>query len=252
MRLTATTWMFFAAVAFVAAPAAADWKEGDSFKIHFPQLPDPYGWDVNASFPMVTLADDFRCTETGPITDIHFWGSWKDDILGQLAKVHLSIHADDRTGPFSKPGELLWSWDGEPTAIRPVDPPSMQGWLDPATGQVMPQNHQRYFQYNITKIPRPFVQKEGELYWLDISATPVNGTWGWKTSRSPHYEDSAVWAPLDPAFPGFNWQELRGPTGLPLDLAFVITSVPEPSSLILVGLGAAGLFGLAILGRRRK
>jgi hypothetical protein len=50
-------------------------------KMHYPQLPDPGGWDVNAtgnvSLPnSIMLADDFRCTETGYIDDMHFWGSW--------------------------------------------------------------------------------------------------------------------------------------------------------------------------------
>ena len=52
------------------------------------QLPDlsPTGMDVDATWhpetpepPPLILADDFLCTETGFITDIHIWGSWIND-----------------------------------------------------------------------------------------------------------------------------------------------------------------------------
>ena len=79
---------FFAmvCVALYAAPARADWQPGDGHKMHFPQLPDEDGWDVNATMG-VCLADDWMCSETGPVEDIHFWGSWKhgdDGILTGL------------------------------------------------------------------------------------------------------------------------------------------------------------------------
>ena len=60
---------------FLAAPTVADWKPEDGHKMHFPQLPDEDGWDVNATWPKV-LADDWTCSETGWVKDIHFWGSW--------------------------------------------------------------------------------------------------------------------------------------------------------------------------------
>ena len=66
---------------FAVAPTVlADWNEGDSYKMHYPQLPDPCGWDVCLEDQW--LADDFTCTESGAITDIHFWISWLDDVEG--------------------------------------------------------------------------------------------------------------------------------------------------------------------------
>ena len=62
--------------AFLVAPVLADWDPGDGHKMHFPQLPDEEGWDVNATFPKV-LADDWTCSGTGWVEDIHFWGSWR-------------------------------------------------------------------------------------------------------------------------------------------------------------------------------
>jgi hypothetical protein len=51
--------------------------------MHFPQLPDSTGWDVKASGG-ICLADDWQCSETGYVGDIHFWGSWKNGIVGQF------------------------------------------------------------------------------------------------------------------------------------------------------------------------
>src|SRR2546423_5835293 len=50
------------------------------------QYPDRAGLDVLAAQPPagaagqpLILASDFRCTQTGPITDIHLWASWLGD-----------------------------------------------------------------------------------------------------------------------------------------------------------------------------
>src|SRR5262249_27780507 len=52
-----------------------------NYKMHFPQYPDPTGADLAFSFPRVA-ADDWRCTCSGSIADVHFWfsalGDWFD------------------------------------------------------------------------------------------------------------------------------------------------------------------------------
>lgn len=236
-------------IALLASPCLADWDPGDSHKMHYPQLPDPNGWDVRGD--MTTLADDFLCTGTGPITDVHFWGSWLGNLEGQIQNIHLSIHADipadlSPTG-YSMPETFpLWEYDVfDDFGIRPVDPPSLQGWYDPLSGEFIEQDHDAYYQYNIY-IPEPlaFHQQEGTIYWLDVRVDlPAGGTineWGWKTSMSPHFNDDAVY--WDPT--ASMWQELRDPiTQESLDLAFVIT--PEPASISLLLLG-----GLVLLRRR--
>ncbi len=55
----------------------------DGHKMHFPQLPDEDGWDVNATQPQV-LADDWTCSQTGWVKDIHFWGSWQGGDAGLI------------------------------------------------------------------------------------------------------------------------------------------------------------------------
>jgi len=249
------TARFLAASALIALwtlcpPAAGDWDPGDPHKMHFPQLPDPEGWDVDFTYPQF-LADDWLCTETGPVTDVHFWFSFEQDIVVPIETIHLSVHNNipAQPGGFSRPGDLLWERDfpiGTPgVTIRPYGTGS-QGWFEPKSGLFRRPDHFQFFQANIEEIIDPFIQDFGTIYWLDISVLLAPGTSakvGWKTSRD-HFEDDAVWAHFDPAFPP-DWRELRDPlTGESLDMAFVIT--PEPTSLALLLLG-----GLAALRIRR-
>ncbi|MCK4627872.1 MAG: hypothetical protein KAT56_02650, partial [Sedimentisphaerales bacterium] len=121
--------------------ALADWDVGDPHKMHFPQLPDPDGWDVYSEYPQV-LADDWMCSQTGPVTDVHVWGSWKSDTVGTINNIHVSIHSDDRSGPFSKPGDLLWERDfGVLEFTKRIYGTGDQGWYDPGTGNYNLHDH---------------------------------------------------------------------------------------------------------------
>ncbi|MFZ5981657.1 MAG: thrombospondin type 3 repeat-containing protein [Candidatus Zixiibacteriota bacterium] len=214
----------------------ADWVPADGHKMHWPQEPDTTGWDVNATAPLV-LADDWMCSETGYVTDIHFWGSWMEGYTGVITSFILSIHADipanPPDNPFSKPANPpLWQMEIPFSMVIPqvLVSGTLEGWYDPSQGLVLPDNHIEYWQYNIfldQYFPEQelFWQEEGTIYWLNISAIVEPGVpqpfWGWKTSRSVHFNDDAVWAFLD--LP--EWMELRDPLdpAISLDLAFVIT-----------------------------
>jgi hypothetical protein len=234
---------------FCVEAASADWNPGDPNKMHFAQLPDLDGWDVNFKAPNV-LADDFVCAETGAITDIHFWYSWRSDFVGQISNVHVSLHADVPAGtdgvPFSRPlNPPLWEYDFLPgqfqTRLYGSGP---QGWFDPFTATVIEFDHNDVYQLNIVDIDQftaPFIQQEGTIYWLDVSVT-VQGAAeiGWKTadtSQYPepytgsHFQDDAVWGP-QAAYP--YWDHLNSPVAPfeSLDLAFVIT--PEPTSIAML------------------
>lgn len=211
-----------------------DWNPGDDYKMHFPQLPDPFGWDVDATyvegvFPYNCLADDWMCSESGPVSDIHFWGSWFNDIIGTIIAFNVAIATDIPVDPpsilYSRPGITLWErtfYPGEWIVAGPWEGP--QGWYDRGEGFYLPDNHVLYWQYNIEHIEDPFIQEAGTIYWLSISAIilpdPPQPRWGWKSSLN-HWNDDAVhgyWYELD-------WVELYEPPlfETSLDLAFVIT-----------------------------
>jgi len=241
-----------AAFSFAVIAAQADWDPGDPYKMHNPQMPDENGWDINVHD--YVLADDWQCSETGPVTDVHFWLSWQGDggDPSMINTITLSIHddvpADPGAGiPFSHPGQQLWGgtftvgqfigrgpFAGDQGFAYEPDDPSQ--WVRP--------DHSNYWQINITNIQDAFVQQEGTIYWLDVNVQTDQGTVvGWKTSLD-HWNDQAVfWDD-----PSQSWlRVIDDPiTGDPIDMSFVITT-PEPQSAMLAVLG----FGLLCLRRKR-
>lgn len=273
-----------AALILVATPTQADWDPGDSYKMHHPQLPDlsPDGMDVLAGLsadpaPQVKfLADDFLCTETGPITDIHLWGSWLSDLAPNhpehgtfILALYTDIPADPGSSFYSRPGELLWQMQFKPGEYFARDYATAQErFFDPNLNQVIGDDTQ-VWQYNFL-IDEPFAlqQEKGNIYWLAVAnidpnndgvidaadlanVAAGNNRFGWKTSRD-HFNDDAVFIDVTDVFgqpndtisppqgapiPGLPWQELIDPvSGLSLDLSFVIT--PEPATLVLLTLGS--------------
>jgi len=249
-------------LAMVGSTALADWDESMPHKMHYPQLPDPDGWDIDMT--NYVLADDWKCSETGLVDDIHFWYSVEQQMdptpPPHITAVQVSIHDDlpagDPANPadYSMPGNLLRQWTFDPGQFVTAGPwDGLQGWDDPqssAAGVVCrPDDHRLYWQINITKISDmvtdPFRQQEGTIYWLDLHVDAEGPLVGWKTTREDlQFNDFAVYAtPNGPA----PWAPIRVCTEDRLtDLAFVIT--PEPCTLLILGGGLAG----AVLARRKR
>jgi hypothetical protein len=232
-------------IAFVVGPAAAHWDETMPHKMHFPQLPDVslQGWDVNSTFAVewccsVKVADDWTCSETGWVQDIHWWGSWMDDVVGEISYFRIEIYSND-PGPPSKPDRLLWEYNASYTGLHVEEfqtATAIEGWLCPCCGAAIKPDHMLYYQYNLD-LPETawFEQEQGEIYWLSIQAVMGTGgqpgCWGWKTADTEqyppphtgnHYMDDAAYS-----CNGGPWMELRDPfDDRSLDLAFVITGEP--------------------------
>ncbi|MHC4332776.1 MAG: DUF7901 domain-containing protein [Planctomycetota bacterium] len=214
-----------------AAPAAlGDWYPGEPNKMHYPQLPDPFGWDICVNCQWV--ADDFECSEDGPIEDIHFWISWLDDLEGWdiIQNWDISIWSDAIGGPGAcgmQPGTRLWTWQGDgnvQTNWWPAD--GDQGWHCPSVPWSEPQNHVNIYQINITNIQEVFTQEAGTIYWLVIKVnlmTEPPPVPGWKTSYDA-WRCRALWSPT--GGPPWSLVDTGSPMGTdPVyhDMAFVIT-----------------------------
>ncbi|MCK4652916.1 MAG: C10 family peptidase, partial [Candidatus Cloacimonetes bacterium] len=223
--------------------------------IKWEQLPDlsPFGMDVTASNnpmfgPPVVLADDFLCTTTGLITDIHVWGSWYQDILPEdMGSVifHLSIHEDIPAGvlaDWSMPGDVLWMRDfmfGEYDSELYNEGP--EGWFDPHEQIYIPIGDSLCWLYNFYIDAAEAFMQEGTpenpiIYWLEVQAEFMDplAMFGWKTSET-HWNDDAVWVQDVAPFVGL-WNELRYPPGHEyypdsIDLAFQITTEEEEEEL---------------------
>jgi hypothetical protein len=252
--------------------ALADWDIGDPALYY--QLPAPTGWDVYSEWgtgPLASegygAADDWTATKTAPITDIHFWGSWKNDVVGQTGKILIQIFSNDTSNPgFSRPDELQWSsviTTNEYTGrLWSASPTKDQGWYDPReTDSWTANEHKKVYQYNIDAIDNPFIQEAGHTYWMMISMDFEGCEWGWKTTESVEGNSSVFWDSYDVYGPhdkwhkhptiDWKWTQLKTPQGYcdprtPVDLAFVLTT-PEPATLLLLAAGAA-----AVLRKRNK
>jgi hypothetical protein len=240
------------------APALADWDADDpndraKVKMHFAQLPDlsMWGMDVQVDCNTTILGDDWECTETGFVSDIHLWFSSLGDgypTVNTINHVYVAIYSNN-PGPPSMPAELLWEHYYDPDdpeiKIRMVCDDCPQGRYEPETGLYVPMDHQEVWQLNITNIVDPFEQQAGTIYWLVAWISPeipMPGFFGWKTSDFFTYPDPYTGAAFmdDAVFancligPPYLWLPNTYPIGHPyegqsFDLAFVITTTAIPT-----------------------
>lgn len=191
-----------------------------------------------------TLADDFPCTTTGPVSDIHLWGSWYSDQVDYNATFILSIWSDVPASPASgnpsHPGVMLWTQTFGPndyfmcpylTIPEPFDDPKYTSPIAPPT--VVPFGDSTNLYYLCFYPTNPFVQQGTAAaptnYWLSVTETDPNSPgglyWGWKTS-SQHYNDAAVYT-MHPATP--TWTALVDANDQQYDLSFKINTATNQS-----------------------
>ncbi|MBN2020635.1 MAG: PEP-CTERM sorting domain-containing protein [Sedimentisphaerales bacterium] len=226
----------FAFIAILCAGGAvlADWDVGNPALYY--QLPDESdGWSVYSEWGTgpAGVADNWTAAVTASITEIHFWGGWKDDHVGQIGNILIQIFENGSAG---LPGECAWEQvfsTGEYTSKTYST--GFQGWYYPGPdGTWSARNHDDLYQYSIPISTDPFIQQAGQTYWIMTAMDVQGGTWGWNTAESVSGGPAVFWNGA--------WEQLLTPAGYedpqtPLDMSFVI--VPEPATLILLGLGAA-------------
>jgi hypothetical protein len=203
------------------------------------------GIDVEASDSYL-LADDFLCNESGPIMDIHIWGSWNEEYFpfgddpGAVSftlSIHEDIPADSSATGYSHPGNILWvkSFPVGTFFYREWQTDLQEGWYTPGGSWYWPSDF-TCFRYDFYIDESEAFYQEGTpadpvVYWLDLQAYPEDpgAHFGWKTSQE-HWNDDAVWGLGAEPYYG-NWGELRYPQGHDqygesIDLAFMVTGGP--------------------------
>jgi hypothetical protein len=208
------------------------------------------GVDVSTEFE---LADDFLCTFTGPITDIHIWGSFREDyeeiplsVLTNLSFL-LKIYSDVPVGPgnpYSHPGNQLWQMSFAPGSFQAgrcafISQPGE--WWHTPPGFWQPGADWYCYQFDFFLKPEEaFRQSVSNVYWLSVKC--LSPYWfGWKsTPLTNRWNDDAVWFDTQSGIP--MWRELRygdghpyalPPPGHSLDLAFALSTeeTEEPVTL---------------------
>jgi hypothetical protein len=205
------------------------------------QFPNTNGFDINAIAPYI-VADDFKCTNSSPITNVQIWASFQNDqppdptmgfILGIWSDVLAPPSFTGANPGYSRPGRLLCSNIFGPNEYTFT--PAGTGnefFYDPASGSVT--HESQIWLYNFD-LKTPCCQQGSTnspmTYWLSITALPAGTTlpsFGWKTTTN-HYRDDAVFGRPDAAGNIF-WQELFDPiqtaAKVSLELAFVINNGP--------------------------
>lgn len=222
-------------IAVAAGEGPCDWLPGGPHKMHWPQPPDLSPAGVDVSDVGTVLADDFKCMAGGPISRIHIWASFADDVLpargveGMAFEVSIYSNAPAAQNAPARPGTALWTRAFAPGeyAVRMIhDGP--EGWCDPLRGDYQKDNHRQAYQYNFCADKDPFVQQEGTVYWLAVKLLdPANSAhkFGWKgTCPEFRWNNDAVYLAVNGS-----WRTLAYPSGheyagQSLDLAFVIDS----------------------------
>jgi uncharacterized repeat protein (TIGR01451 family) len=217
------TLSFLVAMVLIAASmtsmtnvAVADWEPGDGHKMHYPQLPPgPEGCSVMAtvSGSPCYVADDWQCSESGPVTDIHFWGHCLGSPCGiQSFEIRIAKKTNYGVGPIEWVREFPIS---DVIVSAPIGATPLH-WFNPLTGDYDDNVSGMYWQYNIENIDNPFIQVEGEEYWLIIGAhmSVAGALWGWEDVKGSSFGSPAIFSQdLN------QWQVI----GRVKDLAFVIT-----------------------------
>ncbi|MDH4238511.1 MAG: hypothetical protein OEW48_03005 [Phycisphaerae bacterium] len=233
----------------------ADWNEGDPAK--YIQRPDLTGNGMAAFTPPPNIGgcgpwrEDFKCTQTGPITSIHIWGVWLKD--------ELPVDAGGNAGPENIKFDVnIWNlaegWaatiDKSQFTVREVTYVKDGKWWD-YYGQQDPPGWTVY-QYNMNlEVPgiEPIIQRgtqaDPQTYYLQINPkpdpSPQSVSFGWLV-RDPadgHYgiiPDMKTDAFFPPYPDCLGIRNLEYPSshpyaGMPTDLSFVINTETDLRSL---------------------
>jgi hypothetical protein len=224
------------------------------------------GWDQHSDYNNAPIvADDWKCMDHRPITDLHWWGSfigWNAPDPPPVLPMafHIGIWSDvpdpnvNNHNDFSHPGQLIWEhlcdkyvmnfagYDvdprfGNPDPNAPVEPTEACFQFN----QLLSQEDWFYQHHDPCDV-------NGTVYWLSISAVwdpckPMpTFSWGWKT-RAHYFNDDAVqiqtlsdgtWPPVVGSMWGngvpIQFPPYPNPDSISFDMSFELTTnKPDPN-----------------------
>lgn len=248
-------------ITLMAAPALADWPHLIKWDQTVNGLDDwaAASWIDNDTPSIATTADDFWCdglVEHSWISDLEFYGysqygnSYIDKFRVQFWNDFPESPADE-----SHPDALLYSYD---VLAAAAGDPMHIGWYQPD-----PVNDQYKFKIDLPQ-DQWFYQGLGEkVLWVSIQGVMVDDGfadafyWFFQDRSFPTWGDDAAFASDYFGYaPWYNWgfpdadiaigpdlYDGPFPTGWvnSADMAFQLTAIPEPASLLLLGLGVLAL-----------
>lgn len=257
---------------FLAAPALAGPCLGLGPTVKWSQCPD-----LATSFDIASnnhigpggpvpgfgdlVADDFK-SDGRPITDVHWWGSYLGNEIIPPEAFWIGFWSDLVGADPSQPDKLLKSYV-IPFPATHEEPFGLQDRFPETCVDLDPSGKCHAFQYFVD-LPTPFFEVHDTIYWISIQALS-SPTWGWKSAGVHQFRDDAVLAtgycaapPCVPLVPGTPWPvppggfiKLVDPdnNNLSIDMAFELTTVPEPGTLLLLTLGVLGMVSFRVIAR---
>ncbi len=173
------------------------------------------GGQIYAQAPAAVAMNFTLLAGSTVVTDAHWWGGCFPGPTCDPSPDFVLSFYDDNTG---MPGALIAT-----RAVGTANQTATGASIDPSGGAW------DEYAYDATFAALSFTP--GTQYWFGITelTTESSGTWGVETTSTAPFGSKLFWDT------GSGWGSL------PENLAFQLTSVPEPSSILLLTLGLSGL-----------
>lgn len=233
-----------AVMGFMAVPALAD-------PVIWDNMPNGHGTfmassQLDAAYPFDSqTADDFLFEFEAVVTDVHwvggFWNLSGDIPDPQVFNLYIYAGEGEECPPECVPGLFM------PTT--PVPDSAMWSVLGVTPTATLLAGDTYAYDLDLGPLNQ-FTAWPGAHYWLAIQWVgefSTVGQWGWSDALDSQQLCGAV-----QGFPLLGvpyWTPVDGDSGTPeldcVDMAFQLTGIPEPATLLLLGFG-----GLALIRRR--
>ncbi|MGE5294459.1 MAG: GEVED domain-containing protein, partial [Solirubrobacterales bacterium] len=219
------------------------WETDDPHAMHWAQTPDMQSTGIDVDLAGSSLAEDFVAAQNGPLMEVHFWGSFLEDVRPALGvdslEFEINVYANDAattTRPWNQPGKLLWTAAVEPYRydVSEVSNNIKESWYEPSTRLFDADNHKRVFQYNVCFDEDEielFSMDLGTTYWVEIASIPSTDTkyqFGWKTAkRELQHGAKAVWYDAPFGWRAMTYPDGHASAGKAMDLSLVVVGVAQ-------------------------